>query len=181
MRALLNLADGATAACAAGDAFAASHAGSGEGSHAAATRSAAGFMTAADKAKLNAATAGATGSTLMARDAYGRAQVLHDRAARRQALPHESGRGSGMHGIGGLFRRDRRACVMRDSTAGLGTFAGAGFRERGPASVSRSGWSRGWELLVPDASDVVEVHRPVEPNACERACRSSTPLGNGRD
>ena len=88
MRALLNLADGATAACAAGDAFAASHAGSGEGSHAAATRSAAGFMTAADKAKLNAATAGATGSTLMARDAYGRAQVLHDRAARRQALPH---------------------------------------------------------------------------------------------
>jgi hypothetical protein len=76
-RALLNIADGATAAGAAGDAFAASHPTAG---HAAATATAAGFMAAGDKAKLDAATAGATASTLMLRDANGRAQVANPSA-----------------------------------------------------------------------------------------------------
>jgi hypothetical protein len=69
-RALLNVADGATAAGAAGDAFAASHPGRGGGAHAAATASAAGFMIAADKAKLDgiepAATADQTGAEIVA-------------------------------------------------------------------------------------------------------------------
>jgi hypothetical protein len=76
-RALLNIADGATAAGAAGDAFAASHPTAG---HAAATATAAGFMAAGDKAKLDAATAGVTASTLMLRDANGRAQVANPSA-----------------------------------------------------------------------------------------------------
>ena len=80
VRALLNVADGATAAGAAGDAFAASHAGTGDGAHAVATAAAAGFMAAADKAKLNAATASPTASTLIVRDANGRAQVANPSA-----------------------------------------------------------------------------------------------------
>jgi GH35 family endo-1,4-beta-xylanase len=75
VRSLLNVADGATAAGVAGDAFAATHPGSGGSAHATATASAAGFLAAADKAKLDAATASATAATLMLRDASGRVQV----------------------------------------------------------------------------------------------------------
>jgi hypothetical protein len=78
VRALLSVAAGATAAGTAGDAFATSHPAAG---HAVATTTAAGFMAAADKAKLNAATASATPSTLVARDASGRAQVANPSAA----------------------------------------------------------------------------------------------------
>ncbi|MCM3560577.1 hypothetical protein M4D57_18590 [Brevibacillus borstelensis] len=51
------------------------HIGTGGTAHAAATTSAAGFMSASDKSKLDGATSAATSSTLIMRDANGRAKV----------------------------------------------------------------------------------------------------------
>lgn len=53
----------------------AAHAGTGGATHAAATGSVNGFMPSADKAKLDAATSAATPSTIVLRDAAGRAKV----------------------------------------------------------------------------------------------------------
>ncbi|MCU0838681.1 MAG: hypothetical protein MUE49_08150, partial [Rhodospirillales bacterium] len=64
VRALINVQNGATAAGAAGDAFAKTHAGAGGTAHATATAAQAGFLSAADKAKLDTIQAGAQANTV---------------------------------------------------------------------------------------------------------------------